>query len=154
MPRKPDPIGPLVRQQLDRRFSRIREFLPALLPPQGGWIVTLRTALGMSQVALAHRMGVTQQTISQLENREADGNVTLEALDKAARALGGQLVYAIVPERPIADALEQRALNIARERTSSVRHSMRLENQEPDSDVDARAQELAKELLATPKKLW
>jgi predicted DNA-binding mobile mystery protein A len=99
-------------------------------------------------------MGVTQQTISQLENREADGNVTLEALDKAARALGGQLVYAIVPERPIGDALEERALNIARERTSSVRHSMRLENQEPDSDVDARAQELAKELLANPKKLW
>ncbi len=154
MPRKPDPIGPLVRQQLDRRLSRIREFLPALLPPQGGWIVTLRTALGMSQVALAHRMGVTQQTISQLENREADGNVTLEALDKAAQALGGQLVYAIVPERPIGDALEERALNIARERTSSVRHSMRLENQEPDSDVDARAQELAKELLANPKKLW
>ena len=117
-------------------------------------MATLRSALGMSQAALARRMGVTQQTISQLEKREAERTVTLEALQQAALALGGQLVYAVIPEKPLGEMLEERALQIAQQHTSSVRHSMRLENQEPDTDLEPRVRELAKELLADPKKLW
>ena len=117
-------------------------------------MASLRSALGMSQAAFAQGMGVTQQTISQLEKREAQGTVTLEALQQAAAALGGQLVYAVVPGKSLDELLEQRAMHIARQRTSSVRHSMRLENQEPDTDMEQRARELAKELLADPKKLW
>jgi len=147
-------MGPLVRQHLDRRLNQIREVVPTLRPPRGGWIGTLRSALGMSQATFARGMGVTQQTISQLEKRETEGTVTLGALREAARALGGELVYAIVPEHPLGEMLEQRALVIARHRTASVRHTMRLENQETDVDQDARARELAKELLANPKKLW
>lgn len=108
----------------------------------------------MSQAALADRMGVSQQMISQLEQRESSGNVTLNALQEAAEALGGQLVYAIVPARPLQKTLEDRALRIARQMTGSVHHTMRLEDQETGSDPDERTRELARELMASPGRLW
>ena len=147
-------IRTLAREQLDRRLAQIRTLLPVLRAPEQGWIATLRTGLGMTQTQLADRMGVTQQHISKLEKREADGSVTLTALEQAARALGGELVYAIVPERPLRETLEQRALQIARRMTGSVSHTMRLEDQETGTDTEERTKDLARELLESPERLW
>lgn len=108
----------------------------------------------MSQVELARRMGVSQQAISQLERREADGSATLNALEEAADGLDCEFVYALVPRRSITATLEARALRLATRMTGSVRHSMRLEDQEPASDLDDRTRALAKELLASPERLW
>jgi predicted DNA-binding mobile mystery protein A len=152
--KKPERIESLAREQLDRRMKRIRDADSLLDKPQGGWVSVLRGTLGMTQAHLAERMGVSRQAISQLERREADGSVTLRALEQAAHALGGRLVYAIVPERPIAESLEQRALEVAARMTGSVRHSMKLEDQEPAADLDQRTKDLAEELLATPGRLW
>lgn len=147
-------VKELARKQLDQRLERIRELGPALSEPDAGWVSALRNALGMTQADLARRMDVSQQAVAQLEKREAGGSATLKALEGAAHALGGELVYAIVPRRPISDVLERRALELAARMTGSVRHSMRLEDQEPDSDLDERTRELAKELLASPRRLW
>jgi len=144
----------LAREQLDRRLDRLRRALSDLRPPRGGWTVTLRSALGMSQADLARRMGVTRQAISHLEHREAEGSATLKALKTAAEALGGELVYAIVPERPLNEMLERRADHVARRMLTSIRHTMRLEDQEPDVDLDTRVRQLARELLASPGDLW
>ena len=148
------PIQLLARKQLDRRLDAIREASHLLDQPRGGWIVALRRALGMTQAHLAGRMAVSRQAISHLEKREADGSVTLKALEQAAEALGGRLVYAVVPERPLSDTLEQQALKVAERMTGSVRHTMRLEDQEPSSDLDQRTRDLAQELLASPDRLW
>ena len=115
---------------------------------------TLRSALGMPQAYLAERMGVSRQAISRLEQREADGSATLMALEQAAHAMGGRVVYAIVPERPIAETLERRAVSLAKQMTGSVRHTMKLEDQEPMSDLDEATKELAKELLSSRARLW
>lgn len=147
-------VRDLARAQLDRRLDQIRSAIPALRCPQGGWINGLRTALGMTQADLAHRIGISRQAVSQMEQRESDGSVTLRALEKAAQALDSQLVYAIVPVRPIGQMLEERVLRRARQMMDSVRHTMRLEDQEPDSDLEERTMELAKELLAAPTRLW
>ena len=147
-------VRDLARAQLDRRLDQIRSAIPALRSPQGGWINGLRTALGMTQADLAHRIGISRQAVSQMEQRESDGSVTLRALEEAAQALDSQLVYAIVPVRPIGQTLEERALRRARQMMGSVRHTMRLEDQEPDSDLEERTMELAKELLAAPTRLW
>lgn len=144
----------LGRRQLDKRLEQVRQVLPALRSPQEGWVAILRTAFGMTQSDLASRMSVTRQAIGQLERREADGTVTLSALRDAARALGGELVYAIVPEKPISETLHERANRLARRMTASVHHTMRLEDQETDADLDARTRELAKELLSNPRRLW
>ncbi len=149
-----DDIETLARQQLDRRLDQIRETASVLRPPRGGWILTLRNAMGMSQKILANRMGVSPQAISQLEQRETDGSVTMKALQQAAEKLGGELVYAIVPTESIHQTLESRALQIASRMTGAVRHSMRLEDQEPSSDLHRRTAELARELASTPQRLW
>ena len=147
-------IRELARQQLDRRLERIRNFVSDLRKPQGGWVAVLRSAFAMSQADLARRMGISRQAVSQLEQRESDGSVSLKALDHAAHALGAELVYAIVPRQSIGEVLEGRALSLARQMTGAVRHTMRLENQAPDSDLDERARALAEELLASPGQLW
>lgn len=147
-------VQELARKQLDERLERVREVGSALRPPRTGWVYALRKALGMTQADLAQRMQVSRQAVSNLEKREASGSATLNALEEAAHALGAELVYAIVPQRRISEVLERRALELAARMTGSVRHSMKLEGQEPDSALDARTRELAKELLANPRRLW
>lgn len=147
-------IREIARQQLDRRLEKVRSILPLLKAPETGWVNSLRTGLAMSQEDLGRRMGISRQAVSQLEQREVDGSVTLSALRDAAEALESQLVYAIVPRQGIAATLEARALRLASRMTGSVHHTMRLEDQETDSDLDERTRKLAKELLASPGQLW
>jgi predicted DNA-binding mobile mystery protein A len=99
-------------------------------------------------------MKVSRQAVSQLEQREADGSITLNALREAAGALGARVAYAAIPDRPVSQTLEERAYTIARQRVTSVRHSMRLEDQETDSDVEERIREIVEALLASPNRLW
>ena len=147
-------IREVARQQLDRRFETVRNEPQHLKAPEGGWVSAIRTAYAMSQADLARRMGVSRQAVSQLEQREADGAVTMRALEQAAQALDSELVYMLVPRRSIGATLEARALRLANQMTSSVRHTMRLEDQEPESDLDERTRVLAKQLLASPSQLW
>lgn len=147
-------IRQLGREQLDRRLNDVRQAAPALKPPAGGWIAGIRTALGMTQADLAERLKVSQQAIGQLEQREADGTITLNALRRAAEALGGRVEYVVIPDQPVSQTLQERADRIARRMVTSVRHSMRLEDQETDSDVQERIREVAETLLASPNRLW
>ena len=147
-------IRDLSRDQLDRRLGEIRGLSSSIATPGAGWIAAIRSAYGMTQGDLARRMGVSQQAVSQLERRETEGSVTLAALEEAAVALNGEVVYAIVPRRPIRDTVTERARRLAGRMVGSVRQSMRLEDQDPESDVEARTNELAAELLADPSRLW
>ena len=99
-------------------------------------------------------MRVTRQAISQLEKRELDGSITLGALEQAAEALGARVVYAVVPDQPLLAMLSDRALKLASRITGSVRHTMRLEDQDPGSDLDRRTLELAASLAESPSRLW
>ncbi|MBK8840867.1 MAG: helix-turn-helix domain-containing protein [Hyphomonadaceae bacterium] len=92
----------LAAQQLDRRFSEIRETLREAERPARGWIKAIREALGMTTAQLAARMGVAQPRITELEKREAGRVVTLQSLERAAEALDCRLVYILVPN----DSLE------------------------------------------------
>lgn len=154
MARQSRRIRQLGREQLDRRLNQARQLVPALQVPPKGWIAAIRTALGMTQADLAERMEVSRQAVSQLEHREADGSITLNALQEAAEALGGRVAYIVIPDRPVSQTLEERAYKIARQMVISVRHTMRLEDQETDSDVEERIREIAEELLVSPKRLW
>lgn len=147
-------IRQLGREQLERRLRDVRQIAPALRPPAKGWIAAIRATLGMTQADLAARMEVSQQAVSQLEQREADGSITLNALREAAEALGARVAYVVIPDRPVSQTLEERAYRIARQMVASVRHSMRLEDQETDSDVEERIREIVEELLASPNRLW
>lgn len=95
----------------------------------------MRGALGMSSRQLAERLGVQQSTVTRIEKREAEGNVTLNVLRRVARAMNSKLTYAIVPDDRYADLeaiIDERAHQVAQELVRRSEHSMRLENQGTD----------------------
>lgn len=98
--------------------------------PQGGWIKSIRQALGMSAAQLGNRMGLSRQGVADLERREARQAVTLAALEKAARAMNAKLVYAIVPHESLAETVRAQAQAVAGKQLDRVAHTMRLEAQD------------------------
>ena len=70
------------QRALDKQLSSSR---PA--PPKVGWIRAVRDALGMTGQQLASRLGVTWQSMADLEKSEAAGTITLNSLTKAAAAM-------------------------------------------------------------------
>ena len=63
----------------------------------GGWLKSVRSAIGLSAGEMGCRLGVTRQSIGALERRENDGSITLETLRRAAKALNMELVYGFAP---------------------------------------------------------
>ena len=123
--------------------------------PSNGWIRSIRKSLGMSVRQLAERIGVSQQSISKLEESELDDAITLRTLRRAAEALDCKLVYAIVPNQgKLEDIIKKQAHKKAKEIVEPVNHSMLLENQMV-GDVKEKIVEIAKELANDlNSKLW
>ncbi|NDG85328.1 MAG: mobile mystery protein A [Proteobacteria bacterium] len=123
-------------------------------PPPTGWIKATRESLGMTARNLGERMGLDHAGVLRLEEREANGKATLELIERAARAMGCRVVYALVPEAPhqsLNDILDAQALKSARSLAGKVEHSMRLEKQGverrvADHDIQKLAQELKEKL--------
>ncbi len=122
------------------------------LPPHRGWIERFRVALGMSITDLAARVGVSRPSLSKLEDREKDGAVTMKQIDKVAAAMGGKLVYAIVPtEGSIDDLVMAQARRKAERIIARTRAHMALEAQsegldQPGDAAEELAEELAREM--------
>jgi predicted DNA-binding mobile mystery protein A len=110
----------------------------------------------MTGSQLAKRLRVTQPTISELERNEATRRITLDTLDRAAKALGCRLVYALVPEESLETTVAMRAREVAQKRLVHVGRTMRLEDQEMEKDAEAwHLERLARQLAAdAPSSLW
>ena len=141
------------RKALDDRLSVFgRE--PDLARPPKGWIRAIRNAIGMSTSQLARRMNITSQSVNGLEKSEANETIRLETLRTVATALKCRLVYALVPDVPLDDMVNQRARAIVVKAIQGIDHSMALEGQEvPDDDREDRIQELISESLSD-RELW
>jgi predicted DNA-binding mobile mystery protein A len=142
-------------RHLDQRFSSMRPLAKSPRPSKG-WLRAIRNALGMTSAQLARRLGVSQPRIIELEKSELSGTVTLNTLQRAAEALGCRLVYVLVPERPLAETVHDRADTLARRQLSDVEQTMRLENQAVRSKTASRElrERLIEELLRRPARLW
>lgn len=142
-------------EQLDKKLKPLKPLALGIRPTKG-WVRAIRDALGMTTKQLGQRMGVSQPRIIKLEKAEANASITLESLERAARALGCRVVYALVPEQPLADTLRSRALKIAKQQIASFDQTMRLEAQGV-SDVKVRddiMKKLIAELMRRPARLW
>ena len=129
----------------------------AAIPPRGGWVRAIREALGMTQAQLGARVGVSRQSVQDLEKAEAERRVTLDSLDRLARALGCRVVYSLVPENGSLDGLrERRAKELADTLLQPTYHSMKLEAQGVSANEKARQRKLLAEALlrGSPRKLW
>lgn len=143
------------RQQLDKRLNLLKN-TDALARPPRGWVRAIRQALGMTTAQLGKRIGVTQSRAFDIEKAEVSGKITLDSLERAAKALDCRVVYALVPRQPLETLAEERALKKARSRLQSTSHSMALEAQSVDSeDAKAQVKKLARRLLEKPgSDLW
>jgi len=141
---------------LDRQLPALQAAGKALGPrPSKGWIAAIRTALGMTGTALAKRLGVSHSTILDYEKGEVSGSVTLQTLRRVADALDAELIVALVPRKPVEATLRARAESIARDEMRAVIHTMRLEDQEVESEATHEEYEkLVTSLLTFPRKLW
>jgi predicted DNA-binding mobile mystery protein A len=142
-------------EQLDRRLASLRP-LAETQPPVRGWVRAIRNTLGMTTKQLAARMGVSQPRIVKLEKAEVDRSITLASLERAAEALGCRVVYALVPNRPLNEALKERAGKIVEQQLASVDQTMRLEaqgvtNGKVRNDLRNR---LIEQVLRRPARLW
>jgi predicted DNA-binding mobile mystery protein A len=135
----------LARTQLDKRLTRLRQSQDLARPPRG-WIRAIRDALGMTTKQLGQRMGVSQPRITHIEKAEKGGAITLNTLQRAANAMDCQLVYALIPRRPLQELVEERATQRARTIMDATAHSMALEDQRTDADTEqAQLQQLINE---------
>lgn len=143
------------RKSLDeklRAFAKAR----AQLRPKAGWIRAIREALGMTTAQLAERMGIQQSGVTLLERRELDKKVTLETLERAARALNCELVYALVPRESLEKTVDEQAAAAAKRLLARTLHTMRLETQEVGAaETSLHERELATELKnKLDRRLW
>jgi predicted DNA-binding mobile mystery protein A len=109
--KKPNPEAALLRRELDDMLKKWRR--SSGVTPRLGWIRTIREGLEMNAGELALRMNISQNAVSALEKSEAKKTVQLKTLQRAAKALDCQLVYALVPRRTLEKTIEKRRARIA-----------------------------------------
>ncbi len=142
------------RAALDERFRAWHQLPAQGKRPFGGWIRAIREALGMRADDLAARMGVSQPSLTRLEKSERVGTIGLDALTRAADALECDVVYALVPRRPLDDIVADQARRRALQRVSRVAHTMALEDQALEGPkLEARVGMMTDFYLTSPG-LW
>ena len=124
--------------------------------PRGGWLSTIRQALGMTKTQLADRLGIARTGVNRLESNELKGTITIASLNNAAEALGCDLHYVFVPRKSLEEMVAEQALKRAREKLGRINQSQALEASAMESQSLSRATaDLAKELeLKRPSDLW
>jgi predicted DNA-binding mobile mystery protein A len=130
--------------QLDRNLKLGRSLPPR---PSGGWIASVREALGFSQRQVAEKMRASGQAIQQFERAEAEDRITLRALRRVAGTMGCELAYILVPK---SGSFAELAEGPTRERVArdvkSVVHTMALEDQKPENATQLTEDEAQRRL--------
>lgn len=142
-------LNQLRLEQLQARLSRYADLLKWQAPPRG-WLKLIREALGRTERQQAKRLGISGPTLHKCEQSESEDRITLGQLRKLANGLDCELVYALVPRRPLTDMVQERARIIAMQQVGVVAHSMGLEDQHPSSELlrkqmERRTEELLRE---------
>lgn len=140
------------RERLDKKLEALGPLDRFAVPPKG-WIRAIRDAIGMTGGQLGKRVGTSAQGILGLERSEAGGTIQLNTLRRAAEAMDCVLVYALVPKASLADMVNRRAREIALMALSRVSHTMALEDQQVDRDMETRIQAYIETALRT-RDLW
>ena len=145
----------LLREQLDNKLSKLREFSVQGLASIG-WIKTIREALGMTSKDLASRVGVNQSRIIHMEQAEVDGNIKISTMKRIADALEMDFVYAFVPRTSLNGMVREQARLLALKKMERLDHTMRLEMQELSSEEKEKALKdmIDKILIEEPKDFW
>ncbi len=108
----------------------------------------------MSGQELAARVGVSQQSIPDIERSEQRETIKLETLRRVADALECDLVYALVPRRSLEETVRAQARRKAVELLAPVAHHSRLEDQAlTEGETAAQIEDLASRFVDR-RGLW
>lgn len=145
----------VARRKLDESTSLFKSGGTRLrTPPKGGWIAAIRESLGMSVQDFADRLGVTRAAAAKLEANELRRTIQLDSLERAARALNCDLVYALVPRGSLQDIVDTQRMRVFHAISGRTRHHMRLEAQEVvDAPLDRDDIRQAENLIPD-RMLW
>jgi len=141
------------RRQLDRKLSAAHT-TPLTVRPRGGWIRAVRTGLGMSQEALADRLGITPPSVTKLERSEVNETISIGKLDEVARALDCRLVYALVPNTSLEATVQAQAVRAAARTLGYVATTMDLEGQSVGRDEQSEQLAIQAQRLIDSNRLW
>jgi predicted DNA-binding mobile mystery protein A len=135
-------------KQIDRSLNRLRSIaVTDLNIPKGGWLKTIREALGITLTQLARRLGVTKQAVLGVENSEKQGSISLNTLEKFAESLDCKMVYFLIPNSGLEDMVETQIRRKAESMIKHISHSMSLENQQnPDEVLKEQLEDLIEQI--------
>jgi len=148
--------GKLLIEQLDRKFEKFSNIEDIIIPTDG-WVNSVRTALKMTLKQLGAKMGITAQSVKEIEMREKVGSISLNTLKEVGNALDMRLIYGFIPrDKTLAMMIEKKAYEIAEKIVMRTSTTMVLEDQKNTSErlkmaILDRANELKSEM---PKYLW
>lgn len=148
----------LRRRQLDQLYEKLQP-MAENSNLAGGWIRSIREALGISPSQFGRMLGISRQAYQKLEASEDKQTISLEKLSRLAEAVNCRVVYAIVPNSPYnsLDAiLKDRAHKEARKLVGRVSRTMALEDQAVSKkELEQQIQEIADDLIGNlDKRLW
>lgn len=146
----------LLIEQTERKLNPFRSLEGVVIPPNG-WIHTIRKSLKMSLRQLGNKLSMTAQSVKEMEEREANGVISIKSLNEAAEALDMKLVYGFVSKHEsLEKMIEKRAQEIAKEIVFRTNNSMILEDQQNSEERIKRAIEQKTIEIKTnmPKYLW
>jgi len=125
------------------------------IPPEG-WLASVRKAMGMSGPQLAKRLKLTKAAIYQAERNELEGAISIKQLQKLARSMNSQLVYAIIPDKPVNEIVFDQAKMKAETLVQQASIHMGLEKQSlTEEQIQKEIIRIAKELAnEMPSDLW
>ena len=109
------------RLELERMVRFYRRARLHARPPEG-WLRAMRLAVGIPAAEIADTMEFSTKMVFQMERAEQRRKISLERLERMARALGCDLVYGLVPwER----SLEDRAMELVEQELWRKRYTSR-----------------------------
>jgi predicted DNA-binding mobile mystery protein A len=117
----------LLIQQTDKKLA-VYKPLESNVIPSKGWINTVRISLKMSLRQLGNRLKISSQSVKEIEDREANGTITLNSLKDAANAMDLNLVYGFIAKHgSLEQMIEVRAKELATEIVMRTNTTMTLE---------------------------
>lgn len=146
----------LILKQVDRKIS-ILASVDTFDVPKEGWVYSIRSALRMTLKQLGKRIGISPQSVKDMEKREKLGTVTLKTLKEFAGSMDMDFIYGFVPrEKTLQNLIKKRALEVATEIIERTNLTMKLEAQEVSEQrleeaIQERAQKFQEEM---PGFLW
>jgi predicted DNA-binding mobile mystery protein A len=146
----------LLIAQLDEKLKPFSDIEKSSVPAIG-WIKTVRIALNMTMAQLGTRIGITRQGINQIEQSEARGTISLNALHEIGEALNLKFVYGYVAkDGSVAQLVNVQAERVATKIVMRTYNSMILEEQGINEEkIKDAISELTEEISSDVKRiLW